>query len=73
MVDMVDINVDANNIVEYMENNNIKTKNFYNIVVIDSILVLCCLFSLGCLVILYKFRRSLDSNVFLDRILWWKK
>ncbi len=55
MVDLVDINVNANSIVEYLEIYSNSTKNFYNLVVIDCILVICCIFSIGYLVILYKF------------------
>jgi hypothetical protein len=55
VVGMVDINVNAYSIVEYMEIYRGKTKNIYNLVVIDSILVICSIFSIGCIVILYKF------------------
>lgn len=54
LVDLVDIDLDAGGIVEHLEVSRGKTKNIYNIVVIDSILVLRSIFSIGYLVILYK-------------------
>jgi hypothetical protein len=50
---MVDIYIDASGIVEYLEIYIGKTKNIYNLVAIDCILVVCSIFSLGYIVILY--------------------